>query len=117
MYMVQSAIGNLDQLAEPAAFGEIVASPNLFIYLVLTMALVFLILAGGVKGGIEKAAKILMPTLMLMLIALVLFVLTLDNAVAGLRYYLIPDFSKIDSTVLRSALNHAFFSLSLGMGI
>ncbi|MBN4076011.1 sodium-dependent transporter, partial [Gammaproteobacteria bacterium AH-315-E17] len=76
-----------------------------------------MILAGGVKGGIEKAAKILMPTLMLMLIALVLFVLTLDNAVAGLRYYLIPDFSKIDSTVLRSALNHAFFSLSLGMGI
>ena len=58
-----------------------------------------------------------MPTLMIMLIALVLFVLTLDNAVAGLRYYLVPDFSLINSTVFRSALNHAFFSLSLGMGI
>ena len=117
MYIVQSAIGNLDRLAEPAAFGEIVASPMLFVYLILTMTLVFTILAGGVKGGIEKAAKILMPLLMTMLIALVIFVLTLDNAVAGLKYYLIPDFSIIDSSVLRSALNHAFFSLSLGMGI
>ncbi len=117
LYMLQSAAGNLNRLAEPAAFGEIVSSPSLFIYLIITMTIVFFILAGGVKGGIEKAAKILMPTLMIMLIALVLFVLTLDNAVAGLRYYLIPDFSLINSTVFRSALNHAFFSLSLGMGI
>jgi neurotransmitter:Na+ symporter, NSS family len=117
LYMLQSAAGNLDRLAEPTAFGEIVSSPTLFIYMVITITIVFFILAGGVKGGIEKAAKILMPTLMVMLIALVLFVLTLDNAVAGLRYYLIPDFSLINSTVFRSALNHAFFSLSLGMGI
>ena len=117
MYVVQSAIGNLDRLAEPSAFGEIVTSPMLFVYFALTMTVVFTILSGGVKGGIEKAAKILMPTLMIMLIALVLFVLTLDNAVTGLRYYLVPDFSKIDSTVFRSALNQAFFSLSVGMGI
>ncbi len=117
LYLLQSLGGNLDRLAEPSAFGEIVASPSLFIYLFLTLAIVYGILVGGVKGGIEKAAKILMPLLFLMLLGLVIFVMTLDNAQAGLVYYLIPDFSKIDSTVIRSALNQAFFSLSLGMGI
>lgn len=117
LYLLQSLSGNLARLAEPTAFGEIVASPSLFIYLVITLAVVYGILIGGVKDGIEKAAKILMPLLFLMLLGLVIFVMTLDNAKAGLAYYLIPDFSKIDSTVVRSALNQAFFSLSLGMGI
>ena len=58
LYMLQSAAGNLDRLAEPAAFGEIVSSPTLFIYMIVTMTIVFFILAGGVKDGIEKAAKI-----------------------------------------------------------
>jgi len=117
LYLLQALSGNLDRLAEPSAFGEIVASPTLFIYLFLTMAVVYGILAGGVKDGIEKAAKVLMPLLFLMLLFLVIFVMTLDNAEAGVAYYLIPDFSKINSTVIRSAMNQAFFSLSLGMGI
>lgn len=117
LYMLQAAFGNLDRLADPATFGEIVASPTLFIYLFFTLGLVYVILAGGVRDGIEKAAKILMPLLFLMLLALVVFVMTLDNAGAGVRYYLVPDFSKLNSTVIRSALNQAFFSLSLGMGI
>ena len=117
LYMLQSAFGNLDRLAEPAAFGEIVASPTLFIYLFFALGLVYIILSGGVRDGIEKAAKILMPLLFLMLLALVVFVMTLENSGAGISYYLIPDFSKINSTVVRSALNQAFFSLSLGMGI
>ncbi len=117
LYLLQSISGNLARLAEPAAFGEIVASPSLFIYLVLTLGIVYGILVGGVKDGIEKAAKVLMPLLFLMLLALVIFVMTLDNAEAGVAYYLVPDFAKINSTVIRSALNQAFFSLSLGMGI
>ncbi len=117
LYMLQSGLGNLDRLADPATFGQAVSSPTLFFYLIAVMAVVFSILAGGVKNGIEKAAKILMPALLFMLLGLVAFVLTLDNAMAGVKYYLIPDFSKLTSTVLRSALNHAFFSLSLGMGI
>jgi NSS family neurotransmitter:Na+ symporter len=58
-----------------------------------------------------------MPTLAVMLVALTLFVLTLDNAVAGIRYYLVPDFSRMDLSVINGALSQAFFSLSLGMGI
>ena len=72
---------------------------------------------GGVRKGIERLARILMPTLALMLLGLVIFVMTLDNASAGIAYYLIPDFSKLNGSVINAALNHAFFSLSLGMGI
>jgi NSS family neurotransmitter:Na+ symporter len=59
----------------------------------------------------------LMPTLAVMLVLLTVFVLTLDGASAGIAYYLIPDFSKINLSVVNGALSQAFFSLSLGMGI
>ena len=58
-----------------------------------------------------------MPTLAVMLVLLTLFVLTLDGAVEGIKYYLVPDFSKVSLTVVNGALSQAFFSLSLGMGI
>ncbi len=116
-YLYQSIIGNLDMLADPATFGNFVQSSDLFIYMVGVLAVVYLILQGGVKQGIEKAAKVMMPALFIMLTGLVIFVLTLDNAFAGVQYYLIPDFSKINASVVSAALSQAFFSLSLGMGI
>ena len=117
VYLGQLVSGHLDYLATDVAFGELVASPSLFVYLFLLMALIFIILLGGVKGGIERLARVLMPSLVVMLLVLMTFVLTLDNAFAGVRYYLIPDFSKLNGSVINSALSHAFFSLSLGMGI
>ncbi|HNP64061.1 MAG TPA: sodium-dependent transporter [Woeseiaceae bacterium] len=116
-YLFEAVRGNLDQLAKPESFSLLINSNGIFIHFFVVVALVNLILVGGVKGGIERAAKILMPTLLVMLIAMVAFVLTLDNAFAGVKYYLVPDFSKIDARVVNSALSQAFFSLSLGMGI
>jgi NSS family neurotransmitter:Na+ symporter len=117
IYMLQSLIGNLDILAEPDTFGATVGSPVVFIYLSGLLVVLFVILAHGVQGGIERAARVMMPALIIMLLVLIAFVLTLDNASAGLSFYLVPDFTKIDSGVINSALNHGFFSLSLGMGI
>jgi neurotransmitter:Na+ symporter, NSS family len=71
----------------------------------------------GISGGIEKATKIMMPLLFVVLFVLVIRSLTLDGAAAGLRYYLYPDFSKITGKVILSALGQAFFSLSIGWGI
>ena len=116
-YLFEAATGNLAQLADPDNFGTFTNSNKVFIYFLAVAALVNLILVGGVKDGIERSAKIMMPALFVMLIGLVIFVLTLDNAFAGLSYYLIPDFSKINAGVVNSALSQAFFSLSLGMGI
>ena len=117
VYISQLLFGNLDYLAQDSTFNEVVTSPSLFVYMFFLMGVIFLVLLGGVKGGIERLSRILMPVLVVMLLALMSFVLTLDNAGAGIRYYLIPDFSKIDGGVINSALGHAFFSLSLGMGI
>jgi len=116
-YFVEIAQGNLSELAKPDTFDNFVNSNQVFIYLFVVGAFVNLILVSGVKKGIERAAKIMMPLLFVMLIGLVVFVLTLDNAEIGLRYYLVPDFSKINTAVVNSALSQAFFSLSLGMGI
>jgi len=90
----------------------------------LTLSLALLILAatagvliGGVRSGIERATKLLMPVLIVLMILLAVRAVTLPGAGAGLTYYLSPDFSRLfDPTVLRPALGQAFFSLSLGMG-
>lgn len=79
--------------------------------------LTIMIVAAGVKNGIEKWSTRLMPTLLFLLILLVIYVLTLDGAMEGLKVYLLPDFSKVLSPGLFiSALGQAFFSLSLGVG-
>ena len=116
-YFVEAATGNLALLAQADTFGRFINSPAIFVYMLVVLAILVTILLGGVSNGIEKAAKILMPALFVMLIALVLFVLTRDNALAGVRFYLVPDMSKVDAGVINSALSQAFFSLSLGMGI
>jgi NSS family neurotransmitter:Na+ symporter len=116
-YLLQSVIGNLDELANTDTFGSFISGNSIFVYMIGVLLVVYLILQGGVKQGIEKAAKILMPALFFMLIVLVIFVLTRDNAMAGVEFYLVPDFSKIDASVVNGALSQAFFSLSLGMGI
>ena len=117
VYIKEIATGGLAILSTEAAFGEIVARPSLFGYLIGLLILIFFILLGGVKGGIERLARVLMPTLAAMLVLLTLFVLTLDKAIIGIRYYLVPDFSRIELSVINGALSQAFFSLSLGMGI
>ena len=70
----------------------------------------------GVKEGIEKTSKILMPLLLIMIITLGIRAITLPNGMEGLRFLFHADFSKISSGVILSAMGQAFFSLSLGMG-
>lgn len=82
------------------------------IFIVLTTAVVI----AGVKNGIEKYTKILMPVLLLIILVLIIRSVTLPGAGEGLRFLFKPDFSKIDGSVILSALGQAFFSLSLGMG-
>lgn len=116
-YIILILSGNLDLLANGAYFGEFVKSKYLFATLIGVSVIVYFILVAGVKEGIEKASKILMPALFIMLILMVIYVLTLDNAIEGVKFFLIPDLSKITPSIINGALSQAFFSLSLGMGI
>ncbi|AKL95851.1 Na+-dependent transporter SNF family [Clostridium aceticum] len=83
------------------------------IFAFLTLAIVM----GGISGGIEKYSKILMPGLFVMMIVIMLRSVTLPGASEGIRFFLMPDFSKITGEVMLAALGQVFFSLSLGMGV
>ncbi|BBB32407.1 neurotransmitter:Na+ symporter, NSS family [Thermotomaculum hydrothermale] len=85
-------------------------------YLFVFSAFTVFVVIGGIKEGIEKAAKILLPLLFILMLLLIGYVLTLPNAMNGLKFYLIPDFSKVNSHTVLMAMGQAFFSLSLGMG-
>ncbi len=87
------------------------------VFTVVVMVLTIGIICGGVKEGIEKWSTRLMPALLLILLLLIVYVMTLDGAVAGVRAYLVPDFSQaINLKLIVSALGQAFFSMSLGVG-
>jgi len=118
-YFIGAVTGNLGAMASTDGdyFGQFINGYGVFAYLLVVTLLVGIILNSGVKNGIERLAKLLMPLLFVMLLVLTIFVLTLPNALSGVQFYLVPDFSKITASVVNLALSQAFFSLSLGMGI
>ena len=84
----------------------------------LFMVMVAGIVAGGVADGLEKWCNRLMPALVILMLCLIVFTLKQDGAMEGVRYFLLPDFSKIlDKDLIISALGQSFFSMSLGVGI
>ncbi len=91
------------------------SQPIIWTYIMIILNLV--ILLKGVQKGIEKMSNILMPLLFVILIVFCGVSLSLPNSLEGVKFFLNPDFSKIDSGVVVAALGQAFFSLSLGMGI
>jgi NSS family neurotransmitter:Na+ symporter len=98
-------------------FGDYVNSTGqLFIFSLSFMIITAFIVAQGVSKGIEAANKIMMPGLYLILIGLIVYSLTLTNAMSGVEFYLIPNLDNITSRTIFDALRQAFFSLSLGMG-
>lgn len=119
-YIVQAFSGSLegknatDFADEFTAFSTGVFRPIL--WTVVFIALTHIIIVSGVKEGIERASKVMMPMLFLILIALCVRSITLPGASEGLTFLFNPDFSKIDSSVVLSAMGQAFFSLSIGMG-
>jgi NSS family neurotransmitter:Na+ symporter len=80
------------------------------------MVMTILVVRGGVSEGIERATKILMPLLFVILIVLAVRALTLPGGMQGVEYLFKPDFSEVTVGVVMSALGQALFSLSLGMG-
>ena len=85
-------------------------------WMLLFFIITHLVIVRGVQRGIEKASKLLMPTLFVLLLVIVVAACTLSNASAGVDYLLRPDFSKVSSNVFLSALGQAFYSLSIAMG-
>ncbi|MBP5467378.1 MAG: sodium-dependent transporter, partial [Clostridia bacterium] len=91
---------------------------EVILYTAIFVALALVVVMGGIKDGIEKASKVLMPILFIILVAIVVYCLTLGEGVSdGLSYYLRPDFNSLGFDGVLNAMSQAFYSLSLGMGI
>ncbi len=84
--------------------------------MVAFVVLTHVVIVKGVTKGIERWSKVLMPMLFILVLVLVFCSVTLPNAGAGIDFLLKPDWSKVDGSVVLSAMGQAFFSLSLGMG-
>ncbi|TJY59360.1 sodium-dependent transporter [Sinimarinibacterium sp. CAU 1509] len=98
-------------------FGSFVADPvRPIAYSALFMGLTAWIVAGGIAHGIERWNKVLMPSLFIILLVLVARSLTLPGGMAGVEFYLKPDFSKVTAHTFYDAIAQVFFSLSIGMG-
>ncbi len=117
-YIFKSAIGTFGPEADTAAiFAEVAGNPIRAIGWHLGfMALTIYVVLGGVRDGIERWTKVLMPVLFVLLVALAIRAVTLSGAAEGLEFYFKPDFSKVTGGVVLAAIGQAFFSLSLGMG-
>ncbi|MCL2501634.1 MAG: sodium-dependent transporter [Bacteroidales bacterium] len=117
-YMIQSVVGFSSDVGvlghNFSSFVESPVRPILWHLLLLGMSAV--IVVGGIRNGIEKACKIVMPFLLLMVIFLAIRVLFLPGAGEGVIFLFKPDFSKITAETVLAALGQSFFSLSLGMG-
>ncbi len=97
--------------------GFISSNTESFLWMLLFMAIVFLVVSLGVKGGIEKANLVMMPALIVMAVGIAVYTLTMPGAIDGALYYLMPDFSKFSPELVIGALGQMFYSLSLAMGI
>lgn len=103
---------NFQQMFEHSSTSTTVPLIYTLIYVFLTALIVIM----GVKNGIEKYSKIMMPLLFLMVIAIAIHSLTLPGASEGVKFLFYPDFSKVTGDTVLAAMGQAFFSLSIGCG-
>lgn len=98
-------------------FASMIASPTINVtFLLITVVLAFFILSFHLQGGLERITKFMMSALLVLMLVLAVHSLLLKGAGQGLRFYLKPDISKINGSVVVAAMNQAFFTLSTGMG-
>ena len=120
-YTIEALKGTFASFPNPEVAGEFFNLKNSNPYWVLGYHTIFFlsiigIILSGVKGGLERASKSLMPLLLLILFALVVNGLMLPDSDKGMEFLFSPDWSKINPSTFLLALGHAFFTLSLGMG-
>jgi len=97
--------GFISQTAEPIVW--------FLIYIGITVLVVLF----GVEKGIEKVSKVMMPVLVVLSLFVAIYSMFIPGAIEGVKYYLLPDFSKFSATTVLAAMGQLFYSMSLAMGI
>lgn len=117
-YLFAFMSGQAAQLATDTYFPSFIAQPaEPMLWLLIFAGLVFLVVLVGVEKGVERASKIMMPLLVVMAVVVAIYSAMQPGAIEGIKYYLIPDFSKFSIMTVVAAMGQMFFSLSIAMGV
>lgn len=117
-YAIVFLSGQTSEAAVDGYFGGFIGqtwSPILMFLLFLGVTTV--VVLAGVEKGVERVSKFMMPILLLISIAICIYVTTIPNSWDGIKYYLLPDFSKFSFKTVCAAMGQMFYSMSLAMGI
>lgn len=119
--MLRGDFTGADASAITTQFETVTANPYLVCaFMIFTVIVGFLICSAGLKNGVEKITKVMMIALLLIIVVLAVHICMLDGAIEGLKYYLVPDFNRMEEAgignALFAAVGQAFFTLSIGMG-
>ncbi|MBQ3256577.1 MAG: sodium-dependent transporter [Oscillospiraceae bacterium] len=122
-YMAEFLMGNGAALAGDAYFGSFISvaaegflnnpMPWFVVFVLLNSGVLLL----GVNKGIENISKFMMPLLVILAVVISIYSLALPGAIEGLKFYLLPDFSKLSISTILGAMGQMFYSMSLAMGI
>ena len=110
--------GDMAAATNSAYFGTFVSQPFEPIgWFLLFLGLTALIVLFGVEKGVEKVSKVMMPVLVILTLGIAVFVMYIPGAMSGVKYYVVPDFSKFSVNTVLGAMGQLFYSMSLSMGI
>lgn len=117
-YLAEYIIGHGEKLAEDGYFGSFISSGAstelcFVLFTFFTVAVIF----GGVRNGVERVSKFMMPILVVLSLFIAIYSISLPGAVEGVKYFLIPNFKNFSWMTVVSAMGQMFYSLSIAMGI
>lgn len=117
-YLAEYIMGNGEQLAADGYFGEFISSGGIteLCFLVFTF-LTVIIIFGGVRNGVERVSKFMMPILVVLSVLIAVYSITRPGALEGVKYFLIPNLSNFSWMTVVAAMGQMFYSLSIAMGI
>ena len=117
-YLAEYIIGHGEKLAEDGYFGSFISSGAstelcFVLFTFFTVAVIF----GGVRNGVERVSKFMMPILVVLSLFIAIYSISLPGAAEGVKYFLIPNFANFSWMTVVSAMGQMFYSLSIAMGI
>ncbi len=117
-YLFEYLRGNVAGTAQDDFFGGFITSAgDAELWFIVFAAITLLVIVAGVENGVEKVSKIMMPILVILAVIVAIYSMTRPGAAAGIKYFLVPDFSHFSWMTVVAALGQMFYSLSIAMGI
>ncbi len=117
-YLFEYVMGNTQSLAADHYFSGFTASAgSVELWFIVFVALVFIVIFAGVKNGVERVSKIMMPLLLVLAVIVAVYSITRPGALEGVKYFLIPDFEHFSWMTVVAAMGQMFYSLSIAMGV